>query len=60
MKVFVPNLKERIDRKDHIISEFCYFNKFDLNIIDAVKHKYGSVGLWLTLSKLLIMSKMKI
>lgn len=53
MKVFVPNLKERIDRKKHIISEFNSFKKFDLNIVNAIKQTHGSVGLWLTFKQII-------
>ena len=53
IKVFVPNLKERPDRKTHISSEFKKFNIFDLKIINAIKHTHGSIGLWLTFKQII-------
>ena len=46
---YVVNLKHRIDRKDHSISEFAGREEFDLQIITAIEHERGAMGLWQTI-----------
>ena len=46
---YVINLKDRIDRKVHIVEEFRGRSEFSVSIMDAFKHNNGAVGLWLTI-----------
>lgn len=48
-KTYVVNLKERPDRKMHIIQEFSERPEFDVTIVSAIRDKIGSWGLWLTI-----------
>ena len=43
---YVINMKERLDRKKHIIGEFKGRDEFDVTYMDACTHKIGAVGLW--------------
>ncbi|CAN0015546.1 unnamed protein product [Phaeothamnion confervicola] len=43
---YVINLKDRIDRKNHILREFESRNEFDVKIVEAKQHESGSIGLW--------------
>lgn len=48
---YIINLKERIDRRLHILQEFANKPEFDVRVVDAIKHKTGAVGLWQTIRK---------
>lgn len=50
---FVINLKERKERRDHIISEFNGKSEFKMQIIDACTHEVGAVGLWNSIVKII-------
>lgn len=50
---YIVNLKSRKDRLAHIQKEFKNKPEFNIEIIDAVQHKIGSYGLWLSLKKVL-------
>lgn len=43
---YVINLKERIDRLEHIKKQFYDKPEFDLHIIEACRNEIGAVGLW--------------
>ena len=43
---YVINMKERLDRKKHIIGEFKGRDEFDVTYMDACTHTIGAVGLW--------------
>ena len=43
---YVINMKERLDRKKHIIAEFKGRDEFDVTYMDACTHTIGAVGLW--------------
>lgn len=50
---YVVNLKRRVDRKEHILSEFSGKEEFDLNIVEAIEDPIGAVGLWKTILSIL-------
>lgn len=52
LKTFVINLKERADRKTHILAEFANRSEFDVSIVQAVKDSVGSWGLWMTITEI--------
>ncbi len=43
---YVINLKDRIDRKNHILKEFEAKDEFNVNVVEARQHESGSMGLW--------------
>lgn len=50
---FIINLAERKDRLKHIRTQFAGKKEFDITIIEACKHKIGSVGLWYSIKKVI-------
>ena len=46
------NLPERTDRRINIENEFRGREEFSLQIIEATKHRIGSVGLWMSIRKI--------
>lgn len=52
MPVFVINLENRVDRKQSIIEQFNNKLEFKLNVVSAIKHGIGSLGLWQTMQKI--------
>ena len=46
LPVYVINLKERTERRQHIEEQFQGKVEFDLHWIEAIKHSIGAVGLW--------------
>jgi glycosyl transferase family 25 len=44
-KTYIINLKERTERKKHILNEFAKYPEFEITIFDAIKRKSGSEGL---------------
>ena len=44
--VYVINMKDRLDRREHIVKEFEGREEFDVNLFEACKHPIGAVGLW--------------
>lgn len=50
---YIINLKERTDRREHIINEFKDKPEFDIQIINAIKHKNGALGLWKSIVKII-------
>lgn len=51
ISTYVINLKERPDRLHHILKQFEDKPEFEINVIEAVKHKIGAVGLWKSILK---------
>ncbi|WP_153848763.1 MULTISPECIES: glycosyltransferase family 25 protein [Sphingobacterium] len=45
-KTYIINLKERKERKKHILDEFAKYSEFEITIFDAIKRKSGSEGLF--------------
>lgn len=43
---YIINLAERTDRLAHIKDQFHGRNEFDIQIVEAFKHRIGAVGLW--------------
>lgn len=50
---YVVNLTHRTDRKEHTISEFKKHKEFDLQIVTAIEHIRGAMGLWQTIQKII-------
>lgn len=53
---YVINLQERTDRKKHTEEQFKDKDEFDLSIVNACKHKNGTIGLWQTLLEIIKMA----
>lgn len=51
--VYVINMKDRIDRKNHILKEFEGKKEFEVTIIEACTHENGSIGLWNSIIKVI-------
>lgn len=51
LPVYVINLKDRVERRKHIEEQFREKPEFELNWIEAVKHRIGAVGLWQSMVK---------
>ena len=52
-------MKERVERKQHIIKEFDNKEEFELNWVEASVHPIGAVGLWNSMIKIIKMAKEK-
>jgi len=50
--VYIPNLEERIERKDSIIRQFKMKSEFLLTIVPAIRNQIGAWGLWQTFIKI--------
>jgi len=50
---YVINLKERIDRLEHIRQQFANKPEFDVHIVEASEHPIGAVGLWNSIVKVI-------
>ncbi|MGJ1195096.1 hypothetical protein ACR777_02375 [Sphingobacterium spiritivorum] len=44
--VYIINLKERIDRRIHIINEFRDKPEFEIFLFEAIRDNIGALGLW--------------
>lgn len=44
--VYAINMKEREDRRQHILREFEGKPEFDLHLVEACRHAKGTIGLW--------------
>lgn len=53
---YIINLPERNDRRIHIEEQFKEKPEFDVTIIEACKHKIGSLGLWFSIRKIIEMA----
>ncbi|MDY3943121.1 MAG: glycosyl transferase [Alloprevotella sp.] len=59
IQVYCPNLSERSDRKASITQEFLGKSNYLLNIIPAISHETGGIGLWQTFSMILKKEEVK-
>lgn len=55
--VYAINMKEREERRRHIISEFQNRKEFQFNLVEACAHSIGAVGLWNSMIKIIEMAK---
>ncbi|NLR78249.1 hypothetical protein [Chitinophaga eiseniae] len=53
----VINLKHRVDRKEHIESQFLNKQEFAMELIEASEHSIGAVGLWLSIKRVVACAK---
>jgi len=53
---YVINLKERPERKEHMIKQFAGRDEFQLNIVEACTHPIGAIGLWQSIVKVIRMA----
>lgn len=53
---YIINLPARTERRVHIEKQFAGRNEFDVTLVEAVKHKIGAVGLWLSIRKVIEMA----
>lgn len=57
LPVYVINMKEREERKQHIVKEFEHKEEFELNLVEASVHPIGAVGLWNSMIRIVKMAK---
>lgn len=57
--VYAINVKEREDRKSHIVKEFENKPEFQFNLIEACKHPKGTIGLWNSMVNIVKLAKEK-
>ena len=50
---YVINLRERTERKEHIVKEFEGKTEFEVNFVEACTHPIGAVGLWNSIVKII-------
>lgn len=50
---YIINLTKRIDRKKHVLKQFSNKSEFNVQIVKAVEHEFGVVGLWKTIVNIL-------
>ncbi|SEW52327.1 glycosyltransferase family 25 protein [Chitinophaga arvensicola] len=53
---YVINLPERVERLQHIKSQFAEKPEFDVTIVEACKHEIGAYGLWQSILKIINMA----
>ena len=51
LPVYVINLPERLDRRQHTEEQFLNKSEFELVWVDAISHPIGAVGLWQSIVK---------
>ncbi len=47
--VYIINLRNRTDRREHILQQFEGRDEFHTTIVEAQRHETGSIGLWNTI-----------
>lgn len=52
LTTFIINLRNRFDRKVHILNEFNDRYEFDIQVIEAVENSTGAIGLWESIKKI--------
>jgi GR25 family glycosyltransferase involved in LPS biosynthesis len=57
--VYVINLPQRTERRAHILQQFEGRREFEVNIIEACRHEPATVGLWLSIRKIVAAAKEK-
>ena len=50
---FVINLKNKTDRKEHILNEFSGRDEFNVTIVEPKKHAISRVSLWNTMKHII-------
>lgn len=55
----IVNLKERSDRRKHLLRQFHNKSEFNVEIVDAIKHQKGAYGLWQTFQKIVAVQHAK-
>lgn len=55
IRVYVPNLKKRTDRKASILAQYAGREEFELHIVPAIEHEHGAWGLWKTFYQIVYM-----
>lgn len=55
--VYAINMKEREDRREHIINEFKGKPEFKLHLMEACIHRKGTIGLWNSMVQIVRMAK---
>lgn len=51
--VYVINMKDRTERRNHIRKEFEGRKEFDVTIVEACTHEKGTIGLWNSIIKVI-------
>lgn len=51
--VYVINMKDRTERRNHIMKEFEGRKEFDVTIVEACTHEKGTIGLWNSIIKVI-------
>jgi len=55
--VYIINLKERLDRKAHILNEFKDRSEFQIHLFEAIHDPVGAVGLWKSIREIIKLAK---
>ena len=55
--VYVINIKEREERRKHIVREFEGKSEFEFHLVEACTHSKGTIGLWNSITKVIKMAK---
>lgn len=55
--VYIFNLPDRTERKEHILSQFEGRKEFEPILVEACQHRIGAVGLWQSIVKAVRMAK---
>jgi hypothetical protein len=56
LPTYVINLPERTERLEHITQQFANKPEFEIQIVEACKHKVGALGLWMSIRKVIEMA----
>lgn len=51
--VYIINLPERIERREHILRQFEGRHEFDITMVAACKNEIGALGLWQSIRKVI-------
>lgn len=49
---FIINLKQRVERRSHILRQFSKRTIFDWTLVEAIENENGRLGLWQTIKKI--------
>ena len=55
--VYAINMKERVERRQHIVKEFQNRKEFEFNLVEASVHSIGAVGLWKSMIRIIEKAK---
>ncbi|MGN6266353.1 MAG: hypothetical protein ACTHM5_11800 [Ginsengibacter sp.] len=53
LSTYIINLRNRRDRKAHILKEFEGRSEFNITVVEACEHHVGAIGLWQTINYIL-------